>query len=206
MHVQSLARTARTDDSAPNLKARLEKASTVGKRLEKLIDQMLDVSRISAGRLRLDPEPVDLSELVREIVERYRDDATVEMALAPDVAGVWDRTRLDQVVSNLLANAIKYGRGNPIRVETLRRGLHAVVRVLDHGIGVAREQQARIFERFERAVGPREFGGFGLGLWIARQIVESMGGTIEVESELGEGSTFTVTVPLEPSLSADAQP
>src|SRR6185312_11439403 len=101
----------------------------------------------------------------------------------------------DQIVTNLLSNAIKYGRGQPITIAIDARADRAMLSVADRGIGIGEEDQARIFERFERAVSVRHYGGFGLGLWIVRQIVQALGGTIEVESAPGQGATFTVTLP-----------
>src|SRR6185369_13265349 len=109
--------------------------------------------------------------------------------------GTWDRVRLEQVISNLLTNALKYGPGKPIEIETAGEGDLACIRVRDYGIGIEPENQRRIFERFERAVSDRHYGGLGLGLWIVRQIVEALRGTIAVESEAGSGSTFTVHLP-----------
>jgi signal transduction histidine kinase len=112
------------------------------------------------------------------------------------VVGSWDRGRLEQVVTNLLSNAVKYGDCKPIdlAVEAADDGQARLV-VRDHGLGIAAHDQARIFERFERAASSRHFGGIGLGLWIVRQIVIALGGSVSVESELGSGSTFTVTLP-----------
>ena len=112
---------------------------------------------------------------------------TVERAV-----GFWDRTRLDQVVTNLLANAIKYGAGSPIDVRVEAPVGRAVLSIHDRGIGIPEEDQRRIFQRFERAVSQRNYGGFGLGLWIVRQIVEAQGGAVQVASQPGLGSTFTV--------------
>ena len=106
--------------------------------------------------------------------------------------------RLEQVISNLLTNALKYGPGKPIEVETARDGNLARIRVRDYGIGIEPENQRRIFERFERAVSDRHYGGLGLGLWIARQVVEASGGTITVQSAPGEGSLFSVELPMKP--------
>jgi signal transduction histidine kinase len=106
--------------------------------------------------------------------------------------------RIDQVLTNLVSNAVKYGQGNPVEIELGIELGSAVVRVIDHGIGIAPQQRNKIFERFERAVSAREYGGLGLGLWITRQIVEVSGGTIEVESEPLRGSVFTVRLPLQP--------
>ncbi len=114
------------------------------------------------------------------------------------VKGRWDAMRLDQVLTNLLSNAIKYGQGRPIAVEVepSAAGEVVCVRVRDRGMGIAPEHQARIFERFERLVPDRHLGGIGLGLWIARQFVEIMGGTVSVASTPGEGSTFSVSLPV----------
>ena len=142
-----------------------------------------------------------LDAVVREVMDRFADLAAesqcpIVLRLDP-VEGIWDRVRLEQVITNLVGNAIKYGKGKPVEVEAVQDGSSAVLRVVDHGIGIAAEDQKRIFERFERARGTREYGGFGLGLWISRSIVEAIGGRISVRSTPGEGSTFTVTVPLE---------
>jgi signal transduction histidine kinase len=111
------------------------------------------------------------------------------------VEGRWDRLRLEAVVANLLANAIKFGSGAPIEIIVGEDRDQAVIRVRDHGIGIAPEDQNKLFRRFERAIAARDYGGFGLGLWICRNIVEASGGTIEVESEPEHGSTFTVRLP-----------
>ncbi len=202
MHVQGLQSARRAEVSAEKFDARLEKAARVGDRLASLIDQMLDVSRITAGRLQLEPEEFDLGALVKEVSDRFSEEAaragsSIALDLQDGVHGTWDRLRLEQVVTNLISNAVKYGKGNPIDMLLTLEGGVAVLRVKDRGIGILPGQQAKIFERFERAVGPREFGGFGLGLWITRQIVEASGGGISVESEPGVGSVFTVRVPLE---------
>jgi PAS domain S-box-containing protein len=208
MQVQNLARTVNPEDV--RLKQRLDKAARAGTRLATLISQMLDVSRITAGRLALDPEPLRLDNVVREVVDRFTEMAqdshsSIDLRVGP-VQGRWDRLRIEQVLTNLVANAIKYGRGQPIVVELRSERGEAVVRVTDGGVGIAPADHKRIFERFERAGGTREFGGFGLGLWISRQIVEASGGWIGVESELGEGSTFTVRLPLEPREHDAAEP
>jgi signal transduction histidine kinase len=172
-------------------------------RLEGLIDQLLDVSRITAGKMTLVPEPIDLGALVREVVQRFlppsTDAGAIEVNVAAGVEGLWDRLRLEQVLGNLLSNAVKYGAGRPISVDlgaTGQEGGEEVwIAVRDHGIGMSRDELGRIFGRFERAVSSRHYGGLGLGLWIVRQVVEAMGGSISVESEPDRGSTFTVRLP-----------
>jgi signal transduction histidine kinase len=169
-------------------------------RLAVQIDGLLDVSRITAGRLELELEDVDLAEIVRTCAGRFVDEraasrSELRVRLAGPIVGRWDRLRLEQIVSNLLSNAVKYGAGKPIDVEATATKDTATVRVHDRGIGIAPEDQARVFQRFERLVSPRQYGGFGLGLWIVRQIAQALGGTIHVQSELGEGSTFVVELP-----------
>ncbi|MCA1827665.1 MAG: PAS domain-containing protein [Myxococcales bacterium] len=202
MHVQGVERLARKEGAAPRFVERLGKASIAVTRLQKLVDELLDVSRIQSGRLALERERVDLVQLVREVVDRHADQvaeagSAVDFSAPAAVVGVWDRARLDQAVTNLISNAIKYGRGKPVAVRLGLDGATAVLRVVDQGIGIPVAEQQRIFERFERGAGAREYGGIGLGLWIARQVVEASGGRIEVESEAGRGTTFTMTLPVD---------
>jgi PAS domain S-box-containing protein len=179
----------------------VEVAGTQTERLVALVESLLDVSRLASGRLELQTSEFDLSELVAEVVARLRGalDAArcpVEIAEQTNVVGKWDRMRLDQVLSNLLSNAIKYGAGRPIEVRLKRGHAYARIEVRDHGIGIAPEDRDRIFHRFERAASGAHYGGFGLGLWISREIVLALGGSIELESTPGNGSTFTVLLPL----------
>jgi signal transduction histidine kinase/AmiR/NasT family two-component response regulator len=170
-------------------------------RLNRLVEELLDGSRLVAGRLHLNLESVDLGQVVREVVsecESRMDGGSPALTLdiPGPVIGRWDRMRLEQIVYNLFTNALKYGQGKPIDVRTVRRDDVAVLTVTDRGIGIAIEDQDRIFDRFERAVGPGQFGGLGLGLFITRQVVEAMAGSVQVTSRLQEGSTFTVQLPL----------
>ena len=185
----------------PRVGERLKKAHDNGGRLEKLIAELLDVSRITANRMQLELESLDLAELVRNVAAGLSEHASkVESDLrvhADDaLVGRWDRFRLEQVVSNLLTNALKYGRGKPVDVRLHRKGKDAVLEVRDYGIGIEDRHHRRIFERFERAVSERHYGGLGLGLWISRQIVDASGGVIDVASTPGEGSCFTVRLPI----------
>jgi two-component system, chemotaxis family, sensor kinase Cph1 len=165
-------------------------------RLELLIGQLLDVSRISAGRLELERSPVDLAELAREVIERFGESGVeFRVDARGDVTGDWDRFRIDQVLTNLGSNAVKYGDGKPVEFVLRDVGRSVRCAVRDRGIGISPEAQARLFERFERAVSPKNYTGFGLGLWITRQIVERHGGRIEVQSAPGEGSTFVFELP-----------
>lgn len=170
-------------------------------RLSKLVDSMLDVTRLAAGRMQFAPAEINLQQIVIEVVAAMR--ASIELSgsqltvHAPlPVIGFWDSTQLETVVSNLLTNAIKYGAGKPIEVRLDKNGPIARLAVADRGIGIARDAQDRIFERFERGVPNQNYGGLGIGLWIVRQLVAAHGGVIRVSSELGAGSTFEVELPL----------
>ncbi len=179
----------------------LDSLSRQQRRLSRLVDALLDVTRLEAGRLHMDLDDVDLGQVVQEVVDLFRGELTqarCELALrvAPQVVGRWDRGRLEQVVANLLSNAIKYGAGRPIEVMVERRGALARAAVRDHGIGMEASTARQIFQRFKRGVSARHYGGLGLGLFIARQIVEALGGSIHVDSVPGRGSTFTFELPL----------
>lgn len=159
-------------------------------RIRRVMDQyvkrataLLDVSRITSGKLRLEPEPCDLSDLVREVVEAFAEAAryagsSIGVDAPARLLGTWDRLAVEQVVDNLVSNAIKYGARRPVEVRVEDLGDEVRVRVRDHGPGISAEDRARIFGRFERAVGPHERrSGFGVGLWVVGQLVEAMGGT-----------------------------
>jgi len=188
------------------LRARLDKAIAQVRRLEGLVGELLDVSRISAGRLTLAREPIDLRVLAGNVVERLAPSAArascpVHLDAAP-ASGTWDPARLDQVITNLLTNAFKYGAGKAIDVQVGAADGLARLAVRDHGIGVPAEDRERIFRRFERAVSDRHYGGLGLGLWISRQIVEAHGGRIWAEPAGEEGTRFVVELPREATRSA----
>ena len=169
-------------------------------RLERLIENLLDVSRITTGHLDLESEWFDLAEMAQDVTERFREQAarggtSVELSAPAPVLGRWDRLRLEQVATNLLSNALKFGEGRPIGVEVQGDPGHATLTVTDQGIGIAPENVARIFHQFERVVGHRTFGGLGMGLYIAQQIVQAHGGSVEVQSTTGKGSRFHVILP-----------
>jgi len=170
------------------------------RRLARLVDDMLDISRLALGKLALHLETFDLAELAREIVERMAPEitsigSTLSLDAAEPVIGHWDRFRIDQVLVNLLTNAARYGEGKPIEVAVRATATQARLTVRDHGRGIAFEDQERIFQRFERVASEATPGGLGLGLFIVRQILELHEGSIRVESVLGEGSLFIVELP-----------
>lgn len=169
-------------------------------RLNRLIDDMLDVSRISTGKLRLRLESFDLCDLAREVLERMQpllqqENVEVSLDCHGEVLGVWDRFRIEQVLSNLMNNALKYGKKTPIKIQVSQDQGDAYFSVQDHGPGISREDQARIFQRFERAA--EDLSGLGLGLFICQEIVDRHHGKILIESELGKGAKFIVRLPIE---------
>jgi signal transduction histidine kinase len=169
-------------------------------RLAALVATLVDVSRITSGRLQLSKQVADLSEVIKVVAERLCDDAVrsgspLRCEAAAPVWGEFDVSRVDQVATNLVSNAIRYGRGKPIVIGAGSNDGSARFWVEDQGIGIAPEHQARIFQQFERAAPSTSYGGLGLGLWISRQIVEAMGGTISVRSQVDAGSVFTVEIP-----------
>ena len=192
------------DNTIPATPENLRKALSITrrqiKRLTHLVDELLNVSRIAAGRLALELEDVDLSAVVREVLDRFegelsRTATSVSLRAAP-LIGRWDKSALDQVVTNLMSNALKFGAGKPIEITVDALDGSARLVITDHGIGIPFDRLPHIFERFERAVSARQYGGLGLGLYIARAIVDAFGGSIQARSAgPGAGATFTVELP-----------
>jgi signal transduction histidine kinase len=170
-------------------------------RFSALIDQLVDVYSILSGQLQLFPVVTDLVEVTRDVVSSFESDlrisgSTLAIHAEGPLEGRWDQQRISQVVGSLVSNAIKYGAGSPIELRLGRRHADAFLEVQDHGIGIEPEKQAHIFGRFDRAVSSRNYGGFGLGLWTAKQIVDGHQGRILVQSSVNAGATFTLLLPL----------
>lgn len=200
LQLRVLARKAREHRLSDSLAERAERVAHTGERLGLLIEDLLDVSRITTGQLQLQYSEVDLAAMAREILSRMSEELSLAgceacLAAEPPVVGYWDRLRLEQVLTNLLSNACKYGRGRAVRVRVEQAPGLARLSVQDEGYGIAPEDQERIFQRFQRAEATRHLQGLGLGLWISRQIAEAHGGTLRVESEPGKGSTFSLELP-----------
>ncbi|WP_408096901.1 ATP-binding protein [Peredibacter sp. HCB2-198] len=169
--------------------------------LVRLVDDMLDVSRLRTGKFNLRPEKFNLTLMLNEVLTRFSPQlheagADISLDSPPELYGNWDRFRLEQVFTNLLTNAMKYGNNKPISVRLIAEGNRAKLMVIDQGRGIASKDAERIFEQFERAIAYHEVSGLGLGLYITRQIVLAHNGSIHVSSEVGKGTTFTVILPL----------
>ncbi len=200
LQIQMLQRASRGGGPLPQpMLERLETLERQTRRIGLLVNDLLDLSRLRIGGPELKLEEMDLRELVREAVQHFREIAPpgTELTFQGDAPcpGRWDRLRLEQVVTNLLVNAVKFGAGRPVSVSVEGDAQRVRLAVEDRGIGIAEEHHERVFGRFERAVSSQHFAGLGLGLWIARQIVEAHGGTILLRSAPGAGSTFTVELP-----------
>jgi PAS domain S-box-containing protein len=203
LQVLSITKLAGQPDSVEKLAARADKAGRNVLRLSSLVNELLDISRIGAGRLQLERAPMDLADAVRGVLYRQAEELAkhgceVHFSAEGEVSGTWDRVRIEQIATKLLANALAYGKGKPIEICVQREDGRARLWVQDHGSGIAPEDQARIFQRFERAVSSRHFSGLGLGLWIARQLVEAHGGSIRVTSAVNQGATLEVLLPVTP--------
>lgn len=174
-------------------------------RLHQLVEDMLDVTRIQRGTLLLRAQETDLSALASEVASRFEPEMNsvgckLSVQIEPGIQGIWDRNRIEQVLLNLLSNASKYGAGKPVTLKVSAQNETAFISVEDQGIGISPRDQGRIFDRFERAISASETSGLGLGLYIAREILESHRGQISVESELGRGTRFLASLPLKPLL------
>ncbi|HET9599612.1 MAG TPA: hybrid sensor histidine kinase/response regulator [Anaeromyxobacteraceae bacterium] len=203
LQLQSLARAVEAGDGGgERLGHKLRMVTRSTERLGELVNRLLDVSRVGEGPLDLVREEMDLGDLVEEVAARFADAAreagsSLELTVRRPVRGRWDRLRLETVVVNLLSNAVKYGSGQQIAVAVRTAEGRAVVEVSDRGIGIDPSDQARIFERYGRAVPERHYGGFGVGLWVSRLVAEAHGGRLEVQSAPGRGATFTLELPLQ---------
>jgi signal transduction histidine kinase len=171
-------------------------------RLNRLVDDMLDTSRVSTGKLNLQKEHCDLSSLVSDVLARFKpilEEAGCQVTFlrAKTIEGLWDRFRLEQVVTNLLTNAAKYAPGKPVMIKVDATDHTGIISVKDFGKGITEEDQHKIFNRFERAQREGDMKGLGLGLFISKEIIEMHHGSIEVFSRIGEGSEFIVKLPAE---------
>jgi len=211
LHIEAIERTLPAEDAPsetmhvpPTEQKRIAAVARQARRLSGLIDSMLDVSKLTGGHLSLELAEVDVTALVRDIAHRFTPDAAaaacpLTLRLDQPIVAVLDATRVDQIVTNLIGNALKYGAGAPVEIGV--EGDEQVIRlsVRDHGIGISPADHKRIFMRFVRAADERQYSGAGLGLWITNELVKALGGRISVHSTPGTGASFTVVLPRRPS-------
>jgi len=196
-----LARENAAAFSLDKMHAMVDRDERQIKSLIRLIEDMLDISRIRTGKLSIRPSRFDLAQLVRGLVENFAPQveaaqSSLSLQAEQPLEGNWDEFRIEQVVSNLLTNALRYGAKSPIEVRVYAQDGEARVEVRDHGIGISEDNQKRIFQQFERVSANHVAAGLGLGLFISEQIVTAHGGAISVESRIGEGALFRVSLPL----------
>ncbi len=204
MFQRTLLRDGYEERSPDPIHAFVERSGRQVDRLTRLVDDMLDISRIRTGKLTLKKEHCDLTQMLQEIIARNREQLTIcgsgepEFHKVEDVFGMWDPLRIDQVLTNIISNAIRYGLGRPITIGILRTSESVQISIKDRGQGIQVADQTKIFERYERGILSREDSGLGLGLFITKQIVEAHGGKIWVESAVQQGATFYVVLPALP--------
>jgi PAS domain S-box-containing protein len=195
-----LERHAQAGDMG-QVKSSVNRAKDQTDRMRRLVDRLLDVSQLASGRLKLELAPGDLGEIVKEVVERFTEDAShakceLHLSVASGISTQLDRFRLDEAIGNVISNAIKYGAGKPIDVELKVDDGNATLIVQDRGIGIPVEDLSRIFGRFERTSISHNYGGLGLGLYIAKQVIEQHEGSIRAESRSGGGARIVIELPL----------
>lgn len=178
----------------------VRRAQDQAERIGRLVDRLLDVSQLASGRLKLDLAPCDLGEIIKDVTERLSEqasnaDSEIRMTIGNGIIALADKFRLDEALSNIVSNAIKYGAGRPIDIQLETRDAKAVLVVQDRGIGIPAEDLSRIFGRFERTSVSRNYGGLGLGLYIASQIVDQHKGSIKAENRTGGGTRFVIELP-----------
>ncbi|MET0283696.1 MAG: HAMP domain-containing sensor histidine kinase [Polyangiales bacterium] len=208
LHAQRIATHAsKAGDGTVSAKWLDDQMTMFQRRLSRFLSalhRILDISRLHTGNIELVPEQVDLSELVREVVGGFERElaaagSELTLELESTLTGTLDRVRVEQIVSNLVSNAIRYGNSKPItvglrRVDEPHQGVFAELTVVDQGIGIHEGDHERIFQRFQQGSSANR-AGFGVGLWVVRELCEVMGGSVRLRSSAGEGASFLVRLP-----------
>lgn len=203
LQIESLRRAITKSDAELALPQRFKYAIDTcyqqATRLSNLIEVLLDISHIDAKQLPLSCEKIDLNTVIQEIVEQQKDltGVHIQMDINEKIIGCWDKIRIEQVITNLISNAIKYAENTAIVITAKKIDERAIIKVKDLGQGIASSDQEKIFQRYERVKKNKEISGLGLGLYITRQLVEAHAGSIQVESEIGQGTVFTIDLPLD---------
>lgn len=198
--VQLLLSRARREQVSPALVSGLETLEMAVDHYVQRATALLEITRMNAEQVTLQPTRFDLCELVRDCIRKYeqlaaRAGSALRCDLSKPVVGVWDRLATEQVLDNLVSNAIRYGDGKPVTIELHGEADWLVLRVIDQGIGISPADRERIFERFQRAHGAPRSGGFGIGLWLSNKLVQAQAGKLELQSAPDMGSTFIVRLP-----------
>lgn len=198
--VQLLLSRARREHASETLISGLEMLETAVDHYVRRATTLLEITRLNAEKIQLQPVLFDLCELVRDCVRKYeqmaaRAGSELRFFVDQPVLGTWDRLATEQVIDNLVSNAIRYGDSQPVRIDLAADEQQVELRVVDRGIGIAPADHAKIFERFEQGSAAPRTGGFGIGLWLSNKLVQAQGGLLQVDSELGQGSTFIVSLP-----------
>jgi signal transduction histidine kinase len=201
--LQRIVASSEASDANAQIVAGIDRVAKQTARLEQLVENLLDASALTVSDTEQSCETLDLRDVARDVIERLaggasRQHGSIEFS-GHSVVGYWDRSRLERLLTALITNSLKFAPGYPVNVRLDEEKGRARLLVSDRGIGIAPEDQQRIFDRFERAVSSDHYGGLGLGLWIVRQMVESMGGAIQVQSEVDSGATFIVELPVRPA-------
>jgi signal transduction histidine kinase len=205
LQLQVNDRLMRGVDLPESIRQKMQAASELMNRqvnaMATLVEDLLDITRIQSGTFTISVEMFNLSELVREIVDRFAEqskkaECALDLSFEQDVIGSWDKRCIEQVITNLLSNAVKHAPKSEIRISVGQNGKLARLVVEDSGPGIPEEKQSKIFERFERATS-KNISGMGLGLYIVKKIVEAHRGVVKLESKLGRGSKFIVELPIE---------
>lgn len=199
--IDSILNQSLASFSGEKLMASLTIANEQTARLQKLIKDLLNFSLITRGKLDLEFHEADLNEIVKSTLDRFEDHlnlagCSLKYETSGEIKGLWDQVRIEQALSNLLTNSIKYGQGEPVEVVLKKEGQTARLAISDKGIGIEKDQQKIIFERFKRATKDGKYQGLGIGLFIVKQIIEAHGGKISVKSKIGQSTTFTINLPI----------